>query len=119
MTQYNRVNERLSNSQLNKLKSPLKNETDIVIRLSPTMIGDSNDIANFPNELLLTEKQVSSIRKAFANNLSVDTKLSKTQLSKMIELGGFLGKFLGPSLKAGLPLIKHVITPLAKSVLIA
>ena len=82
------------------------------------MIGDSNDEANFPHELLLTDRQVSSIRKAFANNSSVDIKFSKTQLSKMIQSGGFLGKLLGPLLKTGLLLIKNVITPLAKSVLI-
>ena len=72
----------------------------------------------FTHELLLTERQFSSICKAFANNSSVDTKFSKTQLSKMIESGEFLGKLLGNLLKTGLPLIKKVITPLAKSVLI-
>ena len=118
MTQYNRINVKLSNSQLNKLKSAIKNQTDVVIRLSPNMIGDSNDKTNFPHELLLTGRQVSSIRKAFANNSSVDIKFSKTQLSKMIQSGGFLGTLLGPLLKTGLPLIKNVITPLAKSVLI-
>ena len=117
MTQYNKVNVKLSTSQLNKLKSAIKNENDVAIRLSPSMIGDSNDKTNFPHELL-TDRQVSSIRKAFANNSSVDIKFSKTQLSKMIHSGGFLGKLLGPLLKTGLPLIKNVITPLAKSVLI-
>ena len=82
------------------------------------MIGDSNDKGNFPHELLLTNRQVSSIRKAFANNSSVDIKYSKVQLSKMIQSGGFLGKLLGPLLKTGLPLMKSVNTPLAKSVLI-
>ena len=82
------------------------------------MIGDSNDQTNFPLELLLTDRQVSSIRKAFSNNSSVDIKFSKTRLSKMLQSGGFLGKLLGPLLKTGLPLIKNVITPLAKSVLI-
>ena len=118
MTQYNRVNVRLSNSQLNKLMSAIKNENDVVIRLSPSMIGDSNDKTNFPHELLLTNRQVSSIRKAFANNSSVDIKFSKAQLSKMIHSGEFLGKLLGPLLKTGLPLIKNVIKPLAKSHLI-
>ena len=119
MTQYNRLNTKLSNSQLNKLKSAIKNENEVVIRLSPNMIGDSNDQTNFPHELLLTDRQVSSIRKAFANNSSVDIKFSKAQLSKMIQSGGFLGKLLGPLLKTGLPpLIKNVLTPLAKSVLI-
>ena len=82
------------------------------------MIGDSNDKANFPHQLLLTDRQISSIRKAFANNSSVDIKFSKTQLSKMIQSGGFLGKLLGPLLKTGLPLMKSVITALAKSILI-
>ena len=74
------------------------------------MIGDSNDEANFPHELLLTDRQISSIRKAFANNSSVDIKFSKTQLSKMIQSGGFLGKLLGPLLKTGLPLINYTIS---------
>ena len=118
MTQYNRVNLKVSNSQLNKLKSALKNKNDVVIRLSPNMIGDSNDRINFPHELLLTGRQVSSTGKAFSNNSSVGIKFSKTQLSKMMQSGGFLGKLLGPLLKTGLPLIKNVIPPLAKSVLI-
>ena len=82
------------------------------------MIGDSNYEDNFPHNLLLTDRQVLNIRKAFANHVSVEIKLSKTQLSKMIKLGGFLGRILGPLLKTGLPLIKNVINPLAKSVLI-
>ena len=118
MTQYNRLNTKLSNSQLNKLKSAIKNENDAIIRLYPSMIGDSNDKTNFPHELLLTDRQVSSIHKAFANNSDVDIKFSKAQLSNMIQSGGFLGKLLGPLLKTGLPLMKSVITPLAKSVLI-
>ena len=118
MTQYNRVNVKLSTSQLNKLKSAIKNENDVVIRLSPNMIGDSNDQTNFPHELLLTDRQVSSIYKAFSNNSSVDVKFSKTQLSKMIQSQRFLGRLLGPLLKTGIPLIKNVITPLAKRVLI-
>ena len=118
MTQYNRVNVTLSNSQLNKLNSAIKNENEVVIRLSPNMIGDSNDQTNFPHELLLTDRQVSSIRKTIANNSLVDIKFSKAQLSKMIQSGGFLGKLLGPLLKTGLPLMKNVRTPLAKSVLV-
>ena len=96
MTQYHRVNVKLSNSQLNKLKSAIKNQNDVVIRLSPNMIGGSNDKVNSPHGLLLTGRQVSSIRKAFANNSSVDIKFPRTQLSKMIQSGGFLGKLLGP-----------------------
>ena len=118
MTQYNRLNTKLSNSQLNKLKFGIKNENDVVIRLSPSIIGDSNDKGNFPHELFLTDRHVSSIRKAFCNNSSVDIKFSKTHLSKMIQSGGFFGKLLVPLLKTGLPMIKNVITPLAKTVLI-
>ena len=77
-----------------------------------------DDETNFPHKLLLTNRQVANLRKAFANHLSTDIKLSKTQLSKMIQSGGFLGKLFGPLLKTGLPLIKNVIKPLAKSVLI-
>ena len=116
MMQYNSLNVKLSNSQLNKLKSATKNEIEVVLRLSSNMIGDNE--TNFPHKLLLTNGQVVNHRKAFANYLSTDIKLSKTQLSKMIKSGGFLGKLLGPLLKNRLPLIKNVIKPLAKSVLI-
>ena len=83
------------------------------------MIGNSNDDeTNFPHKLLLTNRQVANLRKAFANHTSTDIKLSKTQLSKMVQLGGFPGRLLGPLLKTGFPLMKSVIQPLAKSVLI-
>ena len=117
MTQYNSLNVKLSNSQLSKLKSAIKNENDVVLRLSSNMGGNSNDNTNFPRELLLTNRQVANICKAFAKNTSIDIKLSKTQLSKMIQSGGFLGRHLGLLLKTGLPLMKSVIKPLAKSVL--
>ena len=77
MTQYNSLNVKLSNSKLTKLKSPTKNETEVVLRLSSNMIGDNE--ANFPHKLLLTNRQVANLRKAFANYLSTDIKLSKTQ----------------------------------------
>ena len=80
------------------------------------MVGDNE--TNFPHKLLLTNRQVTNLRKAFANYLSTDIKLSKTQLSKMIQSGGFLGRLLGSLLKTGLLIIKNVIKPLAKSVLI-
>ena len=83
------------------------------------MIGNSIDETNFPHKLLLTNRQVANLRKAFANYLSADIKLSKIQLSKMIQSVGFLGRLLGPLRKTGLPLIKSVIKPLAKSVLIS
>ena len=116
MTQYNSLNVKLSNSQPNKLKSAIKNETEVFLRLSSNMIGDNE--TNFPHKLLLTNRQVASLPKAFANYLSTDIMLSKTQLSKMIQSRGFLGRLLDPLLKTGLPLIKIVIKPLAKSVLI-
>ena len=79
------------------------------------MVGDNE--TNFPHKLLLTNRQVSNPFKAFSNHLSADIKLSKTQLSK-IQSGGFLGRLLGPLLKTGIPLIRNVIKPLPKSVLI-
>ena len=82
------------------------------------MIGNCDDKINFRHKLLLSNRQVPNTRKAFANYLSTDVKLSKTQLSKMIQSGGFLGKLLGPLLKTGLPLVKYVIKPSANSVLI-
>ena len=117
MTQHNSINVKLSNSQLNKLKSAMKNETEVVLRLSSNMIGDNE--TNFPHKLLLTNRQVANLRKAFANNSSADIKLSKTQLSKMTQSGGFFGRLQGPLLKTELPLIKNVIKPLAKRALIS
>ena len=115
MTQYNSLNVKLSNSQLNKFKSAIKNETEVALILSFNMI--CNNETNFPHKLLLTNRQVSSLRKAFANHSSADIKLPKTQLSKLIQ-SGFLGRLLGPLLKTRLHLISNVIKPLAKSVLI-
>ena len=82
MTQYNSLNVKLSNSQLSKLKSAIKNENDVVLRLSSNMVGNSNDNSNFPHELLLTNTQVENICKAFANHLSTDIKLQKLNYQK-------------------------------------
>ena len=117
MTQYNSLNVKPSNSQLTKLKSSIKNETDVVLRISSNMVSNSNDNnTNFPHELLLTNRQVANICKAFAKNTSTDIKLSKTQLSKMIQSGGFLenllGKLAGPLMKVAMPLAKNVLAPL-------
>ena len=76
MTQYNSLNVKLSNSQLNKFKSAIKNENGVVLRLLSNMIGDNE--TNFPHKLLLTNIQVSNLRKAFGNHSSADIKLSKT-----------------------------------------
>ena len=79
---------------------------EIVLRLSSNIIGNSDNESNFRHELLLINKQVSNLRKAFANNSSTDIKLSKTQLSKMMQSEGFLRRLLGPLLKTRLPLKK-------------
>ena len=80
------------------------------------MVRNSNDNTNFPHELLVTNRQVANIRKAFAENTSTDIKLSKTQSSKMIQSGGFLqnllGKLAGPLMKVAMPLAKNVLAPL-------
>ena len=119
MTQYNSLNVKLSNSQLNKLKSSIKNENDVVLRISSNMVSNSNDNTNFPHELLLNNMQVANTRKAFANHSSIDIKLSKTQLSKMIQsvryLGNLLGKLAGPLMKVAMPLAKNVLAPLGLS----
>ena len=112
MTHNNILNVKLSNSQLHKLKSSIKNETDVVLRISSNMVSNSNDNTNFPHELLLTNSQVANIRKAFANHSWIDINLSKTQLSKMIQSGGFLGNLLGklagPLMKVAMPLAKKM-----------
>ena len=110
MTKYNSLNVKLSNSQIHKLKSAIKNGTDVILMLSSNMIGNSDDEPNFPHKLLLTNRQVANIHKAIANYTSTGIKLSKAQLTK-IQKGGFL-RFLAPLLKSGLPLLKSVIKPL-------
>ena len=116
MTQYNSLNVKLSNLQLNKTNSAIKNETEVVLRLSSNMIGDNE--TNFPYKLLLTHRQVASLRKSFVNHSSADIKLSKTQLSKMIQSRGFFGRLLDPLRKTGLSLIKNVIKPMKQKTLL-
>ena len=114
MVKYTKVNVKISNSQLKKLKDTVSNNTGTNLRTSlKTFNGD-----NLPHELLLTTRQKTKIRNAFNNNTSTNKKLSKAKINKIIQSGGFLGELLGPLLKTGLPLIKKVIKPLAKSVLI-
>ena len=103
MVQYNSLKVKRLNSQLNKLNSAIKNEKEIVLRVSSNMFGFFNDKINFPHELLLTNRQVANLCKTFANNSSADIKLSNTQLSKIQSRG-----FLGPFLKSGFPLKKNV-----------
>ena len=84
MTQYSTLNVKLSNLQINKLKSVRKdgNETEATLNLSSNIIGDSNAENNFPHKLLLTNTQVSRLCKSFATNSSANIKLWKTQLHK-------------------------------------
>ena len=114
MVEYTNVNVNLSDSQLKKLKDGIKNNTGTTFRVSLKMFKDDK----LSHELLLTARQKTKIRNAFNNNRSTDLKLSKAQINKIIQSGGILSKLLGPLLKTGLSLIKNVIKPLAKSVLI-
>ena len=90
----------------------------VTLKLSSNVVSDLNHENNFPHKLLLINTQVSRLRKAFANKSSANTKLSKTQLPKIVQSEGFLGRLLKPLLKHGLPLMTNVLKPLAKSVLI-
>ena len=108
MVEYNTVNAKLSNSQLNKLKSAVKNNEGTTLRRNGRMFNSGN----LPHELLLTTRRTTKLRNAIANNMSTDIKLSKAQIYKIIQSGGFLGKRLSPLLKTGLPLLKSVIKPL-------
>ena len=99
----------MSNSQLNELKSGITSCTEVTLKLSSNVVGDSDDENNFPRKLLLTNTQVSKFHKAFANNSSASIKLPKTQLHKISQSGGFLGRLLEPLLNTGLPLMKNVL----------
>ena len=112
MVEYNTINIKLSDSQLNKLKSAVKNKQGTTLRMNARMFSANN----VPHELLLTTRPTSTLRNAIENNMPTDIKLSKDQISKIIQSGGLLGKLLGPLSKTGLPLIKNIIKPLAKSV---
>ena len=95
MTQCNTLNVTLCNSQLNKLKSGIKNGTEVTLNLLSNLIGNSNYETNFLHKLLLTDTQVSRICKAFANGSSSNIKFSKTQFSKIIQSRrGFVPFFL-------------------------
>ena len=84
MTKYHTLNVKLSNSKLNKLKSEIKNGTEVTLNLLSNITG--NDETNFPYKLLLTNAQVSKIRKVFANGSTAKIKFSKIQMSKMVQI---------------------------------
>ena len=95
MVKYNKVNVKLSDLQLNKLKRAVKNNQGTTLRMNIRMFNGDN----LPHELLLTTRQTTRLRNAIENNMSTDVKLSKAQISKIIQSGGFLCKRLSPQLK--------------------
>ena len=112
MVEYSEINCKLTNVKLNKLKKAVKSNEGATLRLG---------IKNFnkderPHELLLTTRQNTKLRNAINNNLTTDIKLSKAQIKKLMQSGGFLGKLLsklaGPSMKVALPLAKNILAPL-------
>ena len=112
MVECNKLNVKLSDAQMKKLKNAVKNDTGTTLRINLKMFG-RNDL---PHELLLTTRQKTKLRNAFNNNTSADIKLSKTQIAKIIQSGGFLGSLLsklaGPLMKVAIPLAKNVLVPL-------
>ena len=94
------INVKLSNSQLNKLKSEIKNGTKVALKISSNFVGDSNDGNRFSHKLLLTNTQVSRLLKTFANNFSPNIKFSKIQLHKIGQSGGILDRLFKPLLKS-------------------
>ena len=109
MVEYSKVNVKLTDTQPKKIKTAVKNKTGTTLRMSLKMFN-GNDL---PHELLLTTRQKTKLRNAFNNNMSTDLKLSKAQISKIIQSGGFLGsslsKLAGPLRKAAVPLIKNIL----------
>ena len=103
MVEYSKVNVKLSDAQLKKLKTAVKNKTGTTLKMSLKMFNE-NDL---PHELLLTIRRKTKLRNAFHNNMLTDLKLSPAQIPKIIQSGGFLGRLLGPLLKTRLPLIKN------------
>ena len=90
MVEYSKVNVKLSDTQLKKLKTAVKNKTETTLRMSLKMLDGSY----LPHELLLTTKQKAKLQNAFDNNTSTDLKLSKAQVSKIIQFEAFLGSLL-------------------------
>ena len=90
MVEYSKVNVKLTDRQLKQLKTVVKDKTGTTLRMNLKMF-DGNDL---PHELLLTTRQKTKLRNAFNNNMSTDLKLSKAQISKIIQSGGFLGSLL-------------------------
>ena len=92
------------------MKSGIKHITKVTLKLSSDVVGDSNDENNCWNKLRLANTQVSKLHKGFANGLSANTKLSKTELHKIGQSGQFLGRLLEPFLKTGLSFMKNFLS---------
>ena len=90
MVEYSKVNVKLSDTQLTKIKAAVKDKTGTTLRISLKMLNGNN----LPHELLLTARQKTKLRNAFNNNMSTDLKLSNAQISKIIRSGGFLASLL-------------------------
>ena len=112
MVEYSKINCKLTSVQLNKLKKAVKSNEGITLRLSVQNFNKDE----LPHELLLTIRQNTKLRNTINNNLATDIKLSKAQIKKLIQSGGFLGKLLsklaGPLMKVAMPLAKNVLAPL-------
>ena len=112
MVEYTNVNVKLLDTQLKKLKTADKDKTGTALRMSLKMFNGNN----LPHKFLLTTRQKTKLRNAFNNNMSTDLKLSKAEISKIIQSGGFLGSLLsklaGPLMKLAIPLAKNVSSPL-------
>ena len=116
MVEYSKVNVKLSDTNLKKLKIAVKNKTGTTLRMSLKML-DENDL---PHDLLLTTRQKTKLRNTFNNNMSTDLKLSNAMISKLIQSGGLLrsllSKLAGPLMKKAVSLAKNVLVPLGITV---
>ena len=112
MVEYNKVSVKLSDSQLNKLKNAVKSQTEVTLKINIKMFEGKN----LPRKLLFTTRQKTKLRDVFENNMWTDVKLSKTQIVKIIQSGGFLGSLLSklavPLMKVAVPLAKIFLAPL-------
>ena len=112
MVEYSNVNVKLTDTQLKKIKTAVRNNTAITLRISFKIFQGNN----LPHELLLITRQKTKLRNAFNNNMSTDIKLSKAQITKIIQSRGFLGSLLsklaGPLMKVAVPLAKDIFAPL-------
>ena len=112
MVEYSKVNAKLTDTQLKKLKTVVKNKTGTTLQIGLKMF-DENDL---PHELFMTTRQKAKQRNAFNNNMSTEIKFSKAQIYKLIQSGGFLGSLLsklaGPLMKVAAPMAKNILAPL-------